>query len=159
MRRLLRGLCLWLALSAGPAWADAPKPFTVATPAALQQRFAGQPYLLAFWSIDCPHCQGELEGFARLLRERPKLPLVLVAVDAPAQAPQVAARLAELGLSDADNWQFAEARPERLRFAVDRQWRGELPRSYLFDAAHRRQAVSGALSEAAVRRWLETLPD
>ena len=154
MRAILRILLLGL-LGTAPAWAGAAKPFLADTPTALAQRFAGQPYLVAFWSVDCPHCQGELALFARLLRERPDLPLVLVAVDAPALAPRVAARLAELGLSGADNWQFADARAERLRFAVDRQWRGELPRSYLFDAAHRRQAVSGALDGAALRRWLE----
>lgn len=153
MKRLLRGIFLVLALHAVGARADAPKPFTSGTPAALQQRFAGKPYLLAFWSVDCPHCQGELALFARLLRERADLPLVLVAVDAPSLAPQVAERLAELGLDGADNWQFAEARAERLRFAVDRQWRGELPRNYLFDAAHGRQTISGALDEATLRRW------
>lgn len=158
MTAIWRGLILCM-LSAGIAWADAPKPFTAATPAVLQQRFAGKPYLLSFWSIDCPHCQGELERFARLLRERPDLPLVLVAVDAPALASLVRARLAELGLSGADNWQFAEARQERLRFAIDRQWRGELPRNYLFDAAHRPQAISGALSETTLRRWFEQRRD
>ncbi|NWG87547.1 MAG: redoxin domain-containing protein [Hydrogenophilaceae bacterium] len=120
----------------------------------MAQRFAGKPYLIAFWSVECPHCQGELELFAKLLREQPSLPLVLVAVDAPALAPQVAERLIELHLSDADNWQFAEARAERLRFVVDRQWRGELPRNYLFDAKHRAQTASGAISEDMLRRWL-----
>lgn len=152
MTAIWRGFILVM-LCAGWAWADAPKPFTAGSPAALQQRFTGQPYLLAFWSVDCPHCQGELELFARLLRERPNLPLVLVAVDAPEAALSVTGRLAELGLSDADNWQFAEARQERLRFAIDRQWRGELPRNYLFDPAHKAQAISGALSEATLRRW------
>lgn len=159
MRRPLRTACLLLALGASTALADAAKPFTADTPVALAQRFAGRPYLLAFWSVDCPHCQAELELFARLLRERPDLPLLLVSVDAPALAPQAAERLAELGLSAADNWQFADARAERLRFAVDRRWRGELPRNYLFDASHRVQAASGALSEAAVRRWFGMAPE
>lgn len=153
MKRLLRLVFLAIALSTGVALAGAAKPFTADTPAVLAQRFTGKPYLLAFWSVDCPHCQTELELFARLLRERPGLPLVLVAVDAPELAPAVSARLAELGLASADNWQFADARQERLRFVIDRRWRGELPRNYLFDASHRVQAASGALSEAAVRRW------
>ncbi len=159
MRRLLRFGLMLLALSAGWALAGAPKPFAADTPAELAKRFAGKPYLLAFWSVDCPHCQGELELFARLLREQPDLPVLLVSVDAPELAPQVTARLAELGLGNADNWQFADARAARLRFAIDRQWRGELPRSYWFDAAHRVQGVSGAVSEMALRHWLKSGSD
>lgn len=136
------------------ASADAPKPFAADTPAALAKRFSGKPYVLAFWSVDCPHCQGELSLIAKLLRERPGLPLLLVSVDAPELSPQVNARLNELGLGEADNWQFADARAERLRFVVDRKWRGELPRSYLFTGGRQTQAVSGALDEAALRRWL-----
>ena len=50
---------------------------------------------------------------------------------------------------------FAEAVPERLRYAIDPAWGGELPRSYLFDAAHRRQAHSGLLDEAQLKDWLK----
>lgn len=141
-------------LGVNAACADAPKPFAADTPAALAKRSAGKPYVLAFWSVDCAHCQGELALIAKLLRERPDLPVALVSVDAPGLSPQVNARLAELGLAQADNWQFADARAERLRFAVDRQWRGELPRSYLFAGGRQVQAVSGALDEPALRRWL-----
>lgn len=154
MRFIWRALILLFCT--GWALADAPKPFDAATPAALAQRFAGKPYLIAFWSVECPHCQGELELFARLLRERPNLPLVLVSVDAPVQTSAVTQRLAELDLAKADNWQFADARAERLRFAIDRKWRGELPRNYLFDEKHQVRVYSGAMSEEVLRRWLAT---
>lgn len=145
-------ISLMLVLSS--ASADTPKPFAADTPTVLAKRFAGKPYVLAFWSVDCPHCQGELALIAKLLRERPDLPVSLVSVDAPELSAQVNARLNELGLAEADNWQFTDARAERLRFAIDRKWRGELPRSYLFNGGRQVQAVSGALDEPALRRWL-----
>ena len=41
------------------------------------------------------------------------------------------------------------------RYAIDPAWRGELPRSYLFDAAHKRAAHSGLMNETQLRDWLK----
>lgn len=147
------GLCLALLL-AGIARADTPRPFTTDTPTALRMHFAGRPYILAFWSLECGHCQAELQTFAQWRRRRPDLPLVLVAADAPEHADAVARRLAELGLEGADSRLFADPMPDRVRFAVDRTWRGELPRTYLFDATHRATPISGALDEATLAAWI-----
>jgi len=147
-------ICLvaWLA---APTWAsDLPRPFDAATPATLARDFAGKPYILAFWSLECGHCQAELRSFARQLRARPDLPLVLVAADAPELAPAVAAHLAALGLDPGGHWAFADSMPERVRFAVDRKWRGELPRTYFFDAAHRARAVAGAVDASQLAAWM-----
>ena len=134
--------------------AGLPRPFDATTPAALAQRYAGKPYILAFWSLECSHCQAELSSFARQIKANPALPLVLVATDAPELAPAVAARLAEIGLDPASQWSFADTMPERVRFAVDRRWRGELPRTYFFDAAHRSRAVAGMVGEALLATWM-----
>lgn len=146
-------LCLALLPMPGRA-AGLPQPFDATTPAALAQRYAGKPYILAFWSLECGHCQAELISFARQVKANPALPLVLVATDAPELAPAVAARLAEIGLDPASQWSFADAMPERVRFAVDRRWRGELPRTYFFDAAHRSRAVAGMVGEALLAAWV-----
>jgi hypothetical protein len=52
-------------------------------------------------------------------------------------------------------WIFDDEFTERVRFAVDRSWRGELPRTYLYDAAHRAEARSGKLDERWLEGWLE----
>lgn len=149
--RWLLCLAAWLAV---PGWtAGLPRPFDAATPAALARDFAGKPYILAFWSLECGYCQSELRSFARQFKARPDLPLVLVAADAPELAPAVAARLAEIGLDPAGHWAFADPMPERVRYAVDRKWRGELPRTYFFDAAHRVRIVAGAVDEALLAAW------
>jgi hypothetical protein len=80
---------------------------------------------------------------------------VIVSTDTPAEAPEIRAALKRFGLERFDTWVFADGVPERLRYAIDPAWRGELPRSYLFDAAHRREAHSGMLSEAQLKGWLK----
>lgn len=151
-RRIVAGLLLMLAAASSQS-AGLPRPFDAATPAALAQHYAGKPYVLAFWSLECGHCQDELRLFARRLKADPGFPLALVAADTPELASAVAARLAELGMDPAAHWAFADPMPERVRFAVDRRWRGELPRAYLFDAAHKSRAVSGTLSEPLLDAW------
>ncbi len=136
------------------ARAAPPLPFHVDTPAALHAQYAGRPYILAFWSLECGHCQGELRTFAEWLRRRPELPLVLVATDTPEQLSAIGQRLAELGLAEADSRVFDDAMSDRLRFAVDRKWRGELPRTYFFDAAHRATPVSGAVDDKLLAEWV-----
>ena len=100
------------------------------------------------------HCAKELQTLGRLARSEGNLPLVIVATDTPAEAPELRAALKRFGLDRLDTWVFADAVPERLRYAIDPAWRGELPRSYLFDAAHRREAHSGLLHEAQLKDWL-----
>lgn len=131
-----------------------PKPFTADSPTQLKASHAGRPYILAFWSLECSHCQAELKTLAALRRQHPGLPLVLVSTDAWDAAPAVARRLQELGLEDGDNHLFADAMAERVRFAVDRKWRGELPRTYLFDKDHAATAVTGAVSEVTLAAWV-----
>ena len=71
------------------------------------------------------------------------------------QVREIRAALQRFGLAHIDTWVFADDVPERLRYAIDPAWRGELPRSYLFDAAHRRVAHSGLINEAQLRDWLK----
>jgi thiol-disulfide isomerase/thioredoxin len=134
--------------------ADLPRPFEVETAAQFGARFAGRPYVLAFWSLDCPHCLGELRLLSRMRRTYPSVPIILVATDAADSAPRIAERLTIMGLGDAESWLFADVLPDRLRHTVDPRWRGELPRTYLYDAAHRMRAVTGVLDEAEFERWL-----
>jgi len=51
-------------------------------------------------------------------------------------------------------WGFANAFEERVRYSIDRTWRGELPRTYLFDANHRPENRSGPAELAWIEPWL-----
>lgn len=154
MIRHLLGMALGLAIAAS-AWAGGPAPFTVDSLARIEARYAGRPFILSLWSVnDCSYCIAELTMLGRLAKT-PKLPLVLVATDSPELAPAMQKTLDRVGLAGADSWVFDDAIPERLRHAVDPSWYGELPRTYLYDARHRRETVVGALSKERLQDWLE----
>lgn len=161
MRRLLLArlfaylLALLLAGLAQAAAAAELRPFTAASLPAIGAQFAGRPFVLVLWSLDCHYCAAELRTLGRLRRADRQLAMAIVSTDTPAQADEIRAALEQHGLGAEDTWVFADAVPERLRRAIDPVWRGELPRSYLFDAAHRAEAHSGRLDEARLRAWLD----
>lgn len=147
-------LAALLALITATASAGELRPFTADSLPAIQKQFAGRPFILTLWSLTCHHCAKELQTLGKLARSERSLPLVIVSTDTPDDARELHAVLKRHGLDRLGTWVFADAVPERLRYAIDPAWRGELPRSYLFDAAHRREAHSGLMSEARLRDWL-----
>lgn len=147
MKRWFAVILLALAL---PAGAQELKPFTPESLARITANRAGTPFVLAFWSLSCAHCQQELADFGR----RPTANLVLVSTDTPAEHEAIRATLARHGLERADAWVFADEFAERLRYAVDRGWHGELPRSYFYGADGARRAVTGRADVTLLERWL-----
>lgn len=145
---------LALGLGWGAAAASArPLVFTPDTLGELEQGYADQPFLLVLWSIHCAPCFAELDMLGTLLAEHPDLPLALVSTDPPEAVEEVVMTLEDYGLDHLRSWQF-DGFAERLRFAIDPDWFGELPRSYFYDATHARRAHSGTLRETTVRQWL-----
>lgn len=155
MRRLATTLlAVGLLLGAGAAAAGEVRTFTADSLAGIKARFTGRPFIVTLWSLTCHHCVAELQTLGKLARADRRLPLVIISTDAPADTPAIRAALKRHGLDQLDTWVFANEVPERLRYAIDPAWRGELPRSYLFDAAHRREAHSGLLDAARLKEWL-----
>ncbi len=115
---------------------------------------AGRPHIVAFWSTTCPACLEEMPVWRDLLRNRPDVALSLVSTDGPPDAAAVRQRLAELGLGHHPSWIFADERVEKLRYTIDRGWRGELPRTYLFDAQGRVEVVTGRVEARWLEEWL-----
>jgi len=109
------------------------------------------PTIVALWSQDCVHCKTNLELFADLARAEARLRLVTVAVE-PVEGAD-AAPLERLAVPGARFAYGAEA-PEALAYALDAKWRGELPRTLLFDGRGGKVALSGVVSEADARRAL-----
>ncbi len=134
-----------------PLFAQELKPFESGSYRAIVDTRGTNPFVLVFWSIDCPPCYSELKMLGEVQRSRP-FDLVLVSTDGPGAAAEARRVLTRFGLGQTDAWLFA-APPERLRFEVDRTWYGELPRSYLFSGG-RRAAVSGRLTAETFEAWL-----
>jgi hypothetical protein len=148
---------LLFAVSALSALAQAQpiKPFEPASLERIAASHRGKPFLLLVWSMDCEFCQASLEVMAKARSAHPTLNIVTVTTDPiadPGLSEQVRARLASLRLLD-DAWSYANAPPERLRFALDPAWRGEKPRSYWYDATGKRSAYSGLIKAAKLAQW------
>jgi thiol-disulfide isomerase/thioredoxin len=130
------------------------KPFDAKSPAAIQRAHAGKPYLLVMWSLYCDPCRHEMALWGPLRRKYPGVGFVLVSTDGEGERAKVADFLRRHDLSGVQTWMFADEFSERVRYAVDPAWRGELPRTYVYDASHRREAYSGVLDPKALEAWL-----
>lgn len=153
-RRIACGCWLVLAVLFGAATqAGDMKPFDRDSYVQVEQAYTGLPLLVAIWSLDCPPCMKELEMFGRLKREFPGFNLVLISTDGTEAAEEARILLSSFDLSSADAWIFASERVEQLRYSIDPQWYGELPRSYLYHEGERR-GHSGLIDESRLRAWL-----
>jgi thiol-disulfide isomerase/thioredoxin len=127
---------------------------------------AGKPFIVALWSVSCTHCSTDLEIFERLGKKYAGFTLVLIATDSPEQETEIRSTLNKyhLGQTEAkrqgkvESWVFADSYTERLRFEIDKQWYGELPRTYFYDANGKPTAISGVLDEEKTERWVNAKP-
>lgn len=152
---MTRALLLALALlAATPATAQEIKPFVSGSHAQLLGQHRDRPLILAFWSLTCAHCQEEFALLREFTRAHPGVALALVSTDTPQDSDTIVATLRRHGLETVSAWVLADDMPERLRFEVDRRWRGELPRTYLHHPDGSVQALSGKLDRKTLETWL-----
>lgn len=131
------------------------RPFDAGTVAAIRTAHAGRPYVLAFWSIHCVPCLEDLGDWRALMQKYPTVSIILVATDPPSDRARAAEVLARYRLDGVESWAFADEFTERVRFSVDRKWRGELPRTYYHDAAHRIDVRTGRVDIGWSVSWFE----
>jgi thiol-disulfide isomerase/thioredoxin len=125
---------------------------------------AGQPFIVALWSVSCTHCGADLEIFERLAKQYATFNLVLISTDTPEQEAVIVSTLNKYNLGQPEptqkragkvaSWVFADSYTERLRFEIDAQWYGELPRTYFFDAKGKATGISGVLDAQKIKQWL-----
>lgn len=156
MSKRLRLFALALWLLAGRGWAAELRLFEADSPEAIRAARPGRPFALVLWSLECAHCREEFALLAKAKRQRPDLDLVLVSTDGPEAGRDIVRTLRAAGLGRAEAWVFGADAPERLRWAIDSKWRGELPRTYLFDAAHQAAGISGRLTWQQLADWSQT---
>ncbi len=153
MKRLIL-ICALLAAAGGAAGASELKSFDARSLERIRAANPGRPFVLAFWSLHCAPCKEDFVLLKELQAKQPALAIVLVSTYPPAEREAVTRFLATQDLGRIERWTFADEFEERIRFSVDRAWRGELPRTYLFDAAHQPTAFSGVLEQKTVDAWL-----
>jgi thiol-disulfide isomerase/thioredoxin len=119
----------------------------------IREAGATRPLVVAFWSTTCPPSAEDMTLFARLHRAYPDIKVVLVAADAPELRPKVERFLAGHDLAGIETWQFGDEAEERLRYSVDRAWRGELPRAYFCASDGTMIVRSGVPDEKWATDW------
>ncbi|MFO1413255.1 MAG: hypothetical protein U1F10_04970 [Burkholderiales bacterium] len=147
----------WPACAARAQARAAMQPFDAAAFAALHTRFAGRAFVLAFWSVHCAPCLDDMATWRTLQARFPGVPIVLVATDPPAEDAAVRRALQRFSPGKVELWAFADDFAERTRYAVDRKWRGELPRTYFYDRAHAAEVISGRVEPATAAAWCERM--
>jgi len=122
----------------------------------IRNAHAGQPTVVHFWGLTCGPCRVEMPEWGRLLQERTDLKLVVIDADLiPNEAGAAVEMLAKTGLASAENWIFDDSFVERLRFEIDPQWRGEIPRTMLIARDGTTTTIEGVADQAQVRSWLD----
>ena len=147
---------LLLCLSAACASAEQEvKSFVRGSQRAIVAAHPGKPFILALWSLDCTHCRDDLALLGKLQAKYRMLDLVFVATDTRSRQAEIQTVLKQYALQHAESWVFADSYAERLRFEIDAQWYGELPRTYFFDASGNATAVSGKIELKSTELWVK----
>jgi hypothetical protein len=113
----------------------------------------GQAFMLFLWSANCADCSRQYALLREVARSNPRVPLLLVSTDGAAAAT-AGHELEAFGLHKEDLWTYATANSVEIRRAIDSRWDGRLPRTYLYDASHARQAITGNLDRGRILGWL-----
>lgn len=129
------------------------KHFTSGSYQQLLKEYADKPFVLMIWSISCASCLKKMPVMSELRKSMPGVNLIMLATDDASATNQVNSILTGNQLDHADNWIFADANAQKLRYEIDPKWYGEVPRTYFQNKEHQRVGVSGSVS----REKLESL--
>jgi thiol-disulfide isomerase/thioredoxin len=154
MTRRLAVFVLLGALLTGGAHAQPLAPFTATSIKEISASHASAPFVLAFWSLSCSHCPDELAMLGALAGRHGSSAIVLVSTDTPDDRATILATLKRHALTDAEAWVFADPFVERLRYAIDPRWHGELPRTYFMRDGQVARAVSGRVDRSEIEAWI-----
>jgi len=114
--------------------------------------------LIVMWSLECPACFDELETIAQLLEQSPDLAITLISTDDdPSRINEVAEVYAQFAFSNITRLVYAANQGQKLRYAIDSTWQGELPRSFYIDASGKQHGYSGLLNEKKLLQLLSLI--
>jgi len=140
-----------------PVAADAPRPFDSASWQQLTGAYKGRPVIVHFWGLTCGNCMVELKEWGRFVSENRKASVVMVNWDRRSEELRhIAAALDNAGLAGLPSYTLSDGFEEKLRFAVDRDWMGELPYTRLIASDGTVSVFSGAADFAKLSEWLSS---
>ena len=147
---------LWLVFAPVAASGE-PLPFVKGSYAEVLQAQAGQPLIVHIWGLSCGPCLAELPEWGRLAAERPRVKVILINADRSdlQSGKRIDATLAKAGLGAVKSYVFADRFEDRLRFEIDAEWQGELPRTIMISADGKVTTLAGVADMAAVKTWID----
>ena len=134
---------------------EAIRTFTPTSFSQIKATHAGKPFVVVVWSLDCAYCAESLAALAQVQRKR-KMTVVSIAtdrVDSDKTRDLMNHKLAEAGLGS-EKWAFGPAPLEQLRYSIDRNWRGEMPRTYWFNTKGKSTSYSGVVTVKLAEKFL-----
>jgi thiol-disulfide isomerase/thioredoxin len=102
-----------------------------------------QPTIVALWSSDCSHCKKNLELLSTLVKSNKQLRVITVAAETDSA---ILGPLLDRYHLPGPRYAYGNDNPDAIAYAIDPNWSGELPRTFLFNGAGRKEKVSGVIS-------------
>lgn len=133
------------------------KHFTSGSYQQLLKEYADKPFVLMIWSISCTSCLKKMPVMSELQKSMPGVNLIMLATDDASATDQVKSILTGNELNHVDNWIFADANAQKLRYEIDPKWYGEVPRTYFLNKEHQRIGVSGSVSREKLESMFEEI--
>ena len=121
----------------------------------LKKQKLGKRWLLILWSVDCPACFKELELIQKLRENMPDIEVVIVNADDNDEITIERQNILNTyNLSSLSNYYFGDGLGDQSRYLIDKNWYGELPRSYFIDENGKFHGKSGLVKEDLLKKWL-----
>lgn len=137
------------------AVAEPPRTFDDASWQTLLDGRKGQPVIVHFWGFSCGNCMVELGDWGKFAAAHADTTIAFVNWDRRGADPKrIEKALAKSGLGNVQSFSLANGYEEKLRFAVDHDWMGELPYTRLIARDGTVTTFSGAADFKSLSQWL-----
>lgn len=108
-----------------------------------------EPTIITLWSSDCSHCKKNLQFLSEHVKTNKHLRIITLAAEQ--ESNELAPILNRYPLPG-PRYVYGSDNPEAIAYAIDPNWAGELPRSYLFDGRGGKEKISGVISAATLEK-------
>lgn len=157
LRRALIAIgALAFASAASADTAAGPRPLTTETWPQLAATLKDRPTIVHVWGVTCSICMVELPEWGAFAARHPEVRIVLVNWDREPDPARISTTLGKANLASVESWGLAQGFEEKVRFAFDRDWMGEMPRTRLISSSGASISYSGAADFAKLAAWIET---
>jgi len=135
---------------------NVPHPFDSTSWQTLLSTHKGHPVIVHFWGFSCGNCMVELNDWGRFAKTHPDAVIAFVNWDRRGADPaRIESALDKAGLGSVQSYVLGSGFEEKLRFAVDHDWMGELPYTRLIAGDGTATTFSGAADFTKLSQWLD----